>query len=400
MSAAVICHGCGQKVSLPEGYARNKIQCPSCGVICPVPAGAAPAKPAAPSKTSPAPPPERPKRADETASSQVESTIEDILFGPDLIPSCPNCGRKVEGVTGRCGYCSGRRADAPKPLRPKKAKAAAAEPNLSLDDPDDDEWGDVNPYDVAAGVPTPCPKCRKDMAPDDVVCVSCGFNRRTRKKHKKEYQPIDRSWETDWSLHTRALAFLVIQGGSSFLGVLSWLLGADLTGFALSWALSGAMLAFLLGSYESIRITRDARGRPQLLKSWRVCFVPIPTRSVPVWQHEGIVTGRYITAGFFEWLVFLGMLISGELPVFLEVLTTIGFGTMQHPFVIAAQLIAGIIPPAIWWFFTIHKVTFFVALARDHGYPETSVYKGWDEGQMRDIAETLRDASGLTLARG
>jgi hypothetical protein len=406
MSAAVICHGCGQKISIPDGYQRNKIQCSGCGVICPVPAGAARAKPAAapkaagPSSASPSTSPDRPKKVDETTSAKVEQTVEDILLGPDPIPSCPNCGRKVDGVTGRCGYCSGRRADAPKPLRPKKAAAAPAEPRLSLDDPDDDEWGDGNPYEVTGGLPSPCPNCSREMAPESVVCVSCGFNRRTRKKIKKEYQPIARSWETDWSLRTRILAFLVIQGGSSFLGVLSAFLGADLKDFALSWFLSGFMLAFLLGSYERIRITRDPKGKVELAKFWRFAFVPIPRRDVPVWQHEGIVTGKYLSAGYFEWIVFLGLLISNELPVFLEVLSTIGFGEMEHPYKIAALLLVGLIPPGLWWYFTIHKETFFVALCRDHGFPETYVYKGWHEDQMNDVAETLRDASGLRLSRG
>ena len=53
MSASVICHGCGQPVPVAEGYRRNKIQCPACGVICPVPAGAAAAKKAAPAPARP-----------------------------------------------------------------------------------------------------------------------------------------------------------------------------------------------------------------------------------------------------------------------------------------------------------------------------------------------------------
>ncbi len=400
MSATVICHGCGQKITIPDDHLRNKIQCSGCGVFCPVPAGATRPKPAAPSKSSHSPLPDKPRNVEKTASSTIEQTVEDILFGPDTIPSCPNCGRKVEGVTGRCGHCAGRRTDAPKPLRPKKAKAAAAEPHLALDDPDDDEWGNNNPYDVIGGVYAPCPNCGREMSPESVVCISCGLNRDTGKKLKKEYQPIDRTWETDWPLQTRVIAFIVIQGGSSFLGILSWYLGADLVGFSLSWFLSGCMLAFLLGSFERIHITRDIKGKVELTKYWRFAFVPIPRKDVPPWQHECISTGRYVSAGYFEWLVFLGMLISGVLPVFLEVLSTIGSGNMEHPLKIVAQLIAGSIPPGIWWFFTIHKVTFYVALCRDHGFPETYVYKGWHEEQMRDVAETLRDASGLQLARG
>src|SRR5262245_34819080 len=50
MSERIICQGCGQRVELPEGYRRNKIQCPECGVITavdlagrkPVPSAAGP----------------------------------------------------------------------------------------------------------------------------------------------------------------------------------------------------------------------------------------------------------------------------------------------------------------------------------------------------------------------
>jgi hypothetical protein len=407
MNAAVICHGCGQKISIPDEHQRNKIQCPGCGVICPVPAGATRPKPVVPAKTAvppqavPSSSKSHPKKTEDAAAARAEHSVEDILFGPDPIPSCPNCGRKVEAVTGRCGFCSGRRTEAPQPLRPKKAAAAPAEPRLSLDDPDDDEWGDGSPYEVAGGVPAPCPNCNRPLDPETVVCLSCGFNRQTRQKLKQEYQPIARSWETDWPLRTRLLIFLMIQGGSLGLGVLSAVLGgAELKDFALSWFLSGFMLAFLLGSYERIQLTRNRKGRVELSKFWRFAFVPIPRKDVPVWRHEGIVTGKYVSAGYFEWLVLLGMLISGVLPVCLDILSTIGFGTMEHPVKIVAQLIIGLIPPGIWWYFTIHKLTFFVALCRDHGFPETYVYKGWHEEQMHEIAETLRDASGLQLAQG
>src|SRR5271156_1781958 len=50
----VICQGCGQAFSVPEGYTRNKIQCSSCGVICPVPAEARTPASSAPAKSAPA----------------------------------------------------------------------------------------------------------------------------------------------------------------------------------------------------------------------------------------------------------------------------------------------------------------------------------------------------------
>src|SRR5919108_614621 len=99
MSAAVICQGCGQPVAVPEDYRRNKIQCPACGVICPVPAGA-------------------------------------------------------------------------------------------------------------------------------VVCVSCGFHLRKRKKLVKEYQPIRRRWETNYPLRPRLALFLVLWS----LTLATHVIGLSLTG--------------------------------------------------------------------------------------------------------------------------------------------------------------------------
>ena len=39
MSDTIVCHGCGATVPVPDDYARNKMQCPECGVMCPVPPG-------------------------------------------------------------------------------------------------------------------------------------------------------------------------------------------------------------------------------------------------------------------------------------------------------------------------------------------------------------------------
>ena len=41
--------------------------------------------------------------------------------------------------------------------------------------------------------------------------------------------------------------------------------------------------------------------------------------------------------------------------------------------------------------------TFFIALCRDHGYPELTLYRGKDQYRAQDIAATLREVTGLPL---
>jgi hypothetical protein len=371
MSDTIICNGCGQRVEIPPGYQRNKIQCPNCGVICQVPAGAARAPAPGASRTqAPAAPKAIAARADTvepvTAPAEVEQTIEDVLFRPDTIPSCPKCGRKVNAAN-RCPVCHGGPSPDP-PIRRKKAKFMPPEPRLQLDDPDDEE-SDGNPYDVQGGLPVPCPNCHAEMEPNAVVCVSCGFNRQTRKKLVKTYEPMRASWESSWSFQTRLLIFLSIQGGSSLLGLLAAALGSgELIVFSFSWCFAGCLLAFLLGTFDKIDLARDRRGRVELFKTWRLCFLPMSPMEIPIVEYEGIVCGKQNDAKFWEWVLFLCLLISG------------------------------ILPGLIFWYFTIHRDRYFVALCRDHGFPETKVYLGFSEAQMHDIAEKLRDASGLAYS--
>jgi hypothetical protein len=80
---------------------------------------------------------------------------------------------------------------------------------------------------------------------------------------------------------------------------------------------------------------------------------------------EGVSLTSSYEAGIFEWLVFFLLL----------------------PY--------GIISGLVWWYYAIHKVTFRVALTRDHGYAAVIVCQGWDEAQMRDVANTIAGAAGL-----
>ena len=379
----IICEGCGQPVPIPDGYRRNKIQCPSCGVIVPIPeAVRREASTAEPSRPAPAPPP---PPADQEPEAIEWSPDEEKPRRPprrtpriEPVDDAPDDGRppprkapvvEMRFPCRRCGTLVRRQGECPS-CHPEKFPAPAFPINLSLDEPDEEEE-DGSPYEVEGADEVKCPKCTKMLPPGSVLCVRCGFHLKKRKKVLKTYQPMDRVWETNYSLPTRIVLFVVSQVLSGALGLTGVLVAdADPWVFACSSLLFAVMMAFLLGTFDRIRLTRDTRGRAELIKTWRIAFFALQPQRTVVRGFEGILSGRNQDSSFWEWLIFLFLFISG------------------------------IVPALLWWYYVIHKDRFHVALARDHGYPEVLVYKGWSEMQMKEIAFTLRDASGLRFETG
>ncbi len=215
----IICEGCGQLVSVPEGYRRNKIQC-ACGVICRVPESVhqetdAPARtrPTAakppsvieeeaerwlldddpPASEQPSEPPRfRDPEPDKRHEPAAKPAIAAMRFG------CRRCGQLVRRQ-GECPSCDADKMPAapPEPIWP------------SVDSPDeeDKEEEDRSPYGVDGADDVKCPKCSMMLPPGSVLCVRCGFHLTKRKKIAKTYQPIEREWETNASFQTRRTIF-------------------------------------------------------------------------------------------------------------------------------------------------------------------------------------------------
>ena len=398
--ATVICQGCGQAFELSEGYARNKIQCPGCGVICPVPAettarrgrsAAPPARevprpePAAleeeaaawlnEAPEAPAPLRERPPSRAEPESTAVEPVAPERTPEAKLF-ACRRCGQLVRRQR-ECPVCDaegeGILPAEPEAARPATASAAVvglAPHSLELDEPaapgaaaEDEE--EPSPYLLAGPALPRCPKCHRDLpALGAVVCVACGFNLRTRKKASRSYDPIARSWVSEMSLANRLMWVGAFQGFHLLLTIGAGLNG-HVTPFLVAWVPLTAIVCFVLGTYDRIELTRDTRGRVTLTKHWRFCFFPIAPKVTEVQGFEGVVIGQWNDTGVWEWLVFVSL------------------------------LFLGIIPALIWWYNTIYKNYFHVALARDHGHAEVYVFRGRSEEQMHDIARALCEATGL-----
>lgn len=299
---------------------------------------------------------------------------------------CRRCGRQILRQR-ECPLCDVQRSDEPLPLEPdeppeptfptppeSRTDDVVAPISMELDDPpeewvpptpveDDDEPA---PYETLDKDKPRCPKCRKDMEFGAVLCASCGFDLRTRRKAKRRYDPIDRAWETDLSLGTR---LMILGGVCAFHGLITvgTMLGGGLLSAVVSWFPLMFILTFVLGTYDRLRIVRDERGRVMVIRQWRFFFIPAPENRYEVRGYEGVLIGGWNDSGFWEWLICLSLALLICLPAFL------------------------------WWYVAIYQNHYHVALAEDHGRASLTVYRGRSEEQMHDVAKVLCDASGLKI---
>lgn len=386
----VICQGCGQSFDVPAGYGRNKIQCPGCGVICAVPADGGRSSARAPSR-SPAPRKEAAPEPEPVSEEQTAGWLREPepvpLFDdepvakpaapakPATAPAtgrkpaealfpCRRCGRQIRKQR-ECPSCDvepqGLLSETPEEVSPRVSMELDEVLPVATDGEDDD-----SPYVLADKPAATCPRCRREMGEGAVLCTSCGFDQRTKRKVARTYEAMARTWETDMPLAQRLLYLGLYQ-------VVHWVvavmvvavLGVGVWPFVVTWPLLTGILCFILGTYDRVQLVRDRKGRVSITVEWRLCFVPAKKETTEVRGFEGVTTGQWLDAGFLEWLVF------------------------------GSLLFLGIVPALIWWYHAIHKVYYHVALSRDHGHAEVYVYRGKREDQMQQIAEAVCNASGL-----
>jgi hypothetical protein len=354
MARSVICHNCGHRIEVDEGYTRRKVRCPECGVACDVPDAPKP-DPAEPRPSKPSAAPAPPQKAEELARqlcSEPDKKPPPKKREPPPPPPreekpAPVPRRPVEVVEGPL----------PPPGPPKRAAQTWTE---------EDEDG--SPYEIVGGPERKCPQCFHVLEPEAVLCVRCGLDLKSGKKVVREFKPLARSWEPV-AYEKRLTLFGAAVAVGLVLSVLTGVL-LDQLAFGLGpWVLFVILMAFLLGTFDRIDLVRDKRGRTTLTRTWRVCFIPRPTIEIDLLQYDAVVTGISADAGCYEWFILWTLV----------------------PF--------GLVPAGIWWYQVIHKKKYHAALAHSHNYPEVTLYRGSNREQAEDIAETLRDAARLRYER-
>ncbi len=415
MSERIICQGCGQRIELPEGYRRNKIQCPECGVITavnlagrkPVPSAPGPGgtddtpfetdrgpsqgnllPPRLPVEEPdiaalPVPEPPRPAAGRREARPREEGPGPEQPRAEPAVWTCQHCGewqpRKPRGKKPVCPVCK-----TPVPAEPRRDAVTAtvlqkllprtaAQPAEWSEDPEDSK-----PYRVDATGPLGCPGCGKPMEPQAILCLHCGLDLRSGSKAKTLYDPITRRWDAGLPLPLRWLCF----GGWQCVALPPVLWGAAHEGHAFyavgSWLWLSVLVAFLVGTYDRLDLHRNARGKVRLLKTWYFCFVPRKPETVDLVQYEGILTGQVHAVDIADYVVLASFACFAILAVF------------------AAGVVAGLfalLPGIVWYFTVMQRDTFFVALTKDHGHPELLLFRSWSEPRAKEVATTLRTAA-------
>jgi len=189
--------------------------------------------------------------------------------------------------------------------------------------------------------------------------------------------PVAKSWDSLWPLATRLKAF-------------AWLLVLDLVAAPLSWFIFGDILAsihtllgtailqaFLVGTFNRIDLTRSAKGKVGLARTWRIAFWPLKPKRIRWGEFESVNSGKSFDPRLEDWIMAL--------------------------FLLFYLLIPGI----LWYWYVVRPDRVHVALCKDHGFTDTILYRGTDEAKADEIAKAIADVTGLPytwaacgLARG
>jgi hypothetical protein len=333
MSAELECGGCGKRLKVRPEWAGKKVKCPACGTTSVVGAAGSvreAAVRAAPPGAAPPPP----------AAGVL--TVEPV----DVVPLEPSAD------TGQ-----GR----------------AATPDGGGDDA--------------------CPECGRSMARDAIICLDCGFNRKTGKQLKTVSKRVERTWYLGGVFEPAVVVVFVLlclvlatvayfgyelsAGAELADGVAPNMSGADLTVnvvVAAVLVVGGIVLgaALLLGTFTRIRITRDRGGNPLLFRDRWMLFVPVARTTLNLDEYQLIRLGHK----------------EG--------------GTQIHLLAMLMFLfLCGLLPGLIFYMLLFRGSTFTLEVAGEHEgglapdvEPEV-LYRGPSEAKMRAIGDSLKEIAEL-----
>jgi hypothetical protein len=187
---------------------------------------------------------------------------------------------------------------------------------------------------------------------------------------ERDFQPINREWEEEYPL-TRRLQVMAGAQVVNVLGSLSALASVESAGFIdVFWCFAfavfhGALLAFIIGTFDTLAVRRTGKGSATLTRLRRVAFVPFPSEKVP-WKDSHAV-GFVAThdAGLVAWVVFIYL------------------------------LLLCVLPGLVFYWFVIRPERFHVILCDVHGGTDAIIFRGNDREQVAEMAKVIAEATGL-----
>ena len=196
-----------------------------------------------------------------------------------------------------------------------------------------------------------CPHCDSEMEPGAVVCIECGYNAKTGRQLKTRSKRVrfdfGSSPRTPWRLYPAI--------GLTALGCVLFIGAAVLSrtderhhggvGFGIVMGLF-LLLSPLLGCGSTVSVTRNKRGEAILVKHTWICFYPLKARTIHLDDWEAM---------YFEYWPEGN--IRGDSP------------------------------------------RYGLKLGRDRRGKFFTVYHGGDEERMKDIADAIKELTGMPFER-
>lgn len=273
---------------------------------------------------------------------------------------CPACGREFGSVLAggrppdRCPGCG-------TPLDRPYQPPADTDRHLLAEGTTAD---DGRAYAVFGDKPVPrCPSCDKPLDTDAPACPHCNWNRDAGRRLPRTYEPVRRQWDSGWPLPWRVVAFALCQAINVATIAWSQMLRGNAPVTVAGWAVASAVQAFVLGTFGRLVLERTAKGKVTLTLTWRIAFVPLTPNVIRWREYEGVVV-RHSEVGVLDWWTFF-------------------------------LLLPTIVPALLFWWFAIRPGWVQVSLAQNLGDPVTTLYAGTDTERAVEIAEAVRDLTGL-----
>ena len=357
MAQRFICGNCGGKATVPPGYAKAKVRCEHCGYYAEVPAEMRAAPGTVPEAESPFDEPTKP-----AVRARGIPDFDDETRAPIIAKKAP------------AKPLSAKPRSDPRDHRPEfEEQTGVGIPLLEGDDVERD--GIVaTPYAVPGIGLKRCPECKGDLPLDATFCVHCGWELIGKKKLKaqREFEPIDKTWHEGWSPAFRLHVFIALQ----FANVALLILGMVATGQSFKDVgnistnifmnlINAALQAFILGSFETLRVTRDPGGRCALIKTRRYVFIPMAPFKIPWKRSSGVGIIATHNPGFISYVLCFYLLVMGCLP--------------------------GI----LFYIFVIRPERFNAAICNEYGGSDETILHCKNYEHAVDVTRTVAEASGL-----
>jgi hypothetical protein len=232
-----------------------------------------------------------------------------------------------------------------------------------------DEW-DRNPYTVRGDVPTArCPECGKPMHEGTTLCKHCGADLAEKERAQRTFEPVDCVWQSGWPLRKRLAVFGALQAINVLVAITSISSGWSASAIVPLALESAGLMAFLIGTFDSIHLTRSYKGKVALTHTWRYAFIAAPAKTIRWKEFEGVRVVASREVEFFEWIV------AGIL------------------------FLHAVIPGILFWWFIIRPDRFEVALCKDHGHPTTIICRTQDLPQAEQMRATISEVAGFPVLK-